>query len=82
MHYRNIADVHKQIINIIPDDNNDLKKELDNYIYSLWNLAPELYYSAETYIPYSNILSKHICFEDKNEPKWKYHVKDIFCGKI
>lgn len=78
---RNIIDVHTQIINVIPDDN-DLKRELDDYISSLWNIAPEVLQSAETYVPYSFILSKYVTFTDDNEPKWKYQVKDIFCGNI
>jgi hypothetical protein len=80
---RDIVDVYNKINFIIPNDYVEFKKELKNYIDSLWNKAPEVLRSAETYIPFSYILMKYIpniCDLTTDEPSWKFNVKNIFEG--
>lgn len=81
---RFIEDVHEQIIRCIPEEEADFRLELNDYINSTWNKAPEVRKSAETFIPYYYILSKYISsFSELNEaePKWKFDIIDIFCNK-
>ena len=55
-----------------------------NYIDSLWNIAPEVRRSSHTYIPYFNIMSKYIpnITELKDsDPEWWFECRDIFCDK-
>ena len=81
---RDIYDVYEIINSYIPFEYNELKKDLKNYIDSIWNQAPEVRRSSETYIPFANILIKYIpnisCLEP-NDDKWKFNIKDIFEGK-
>jgi hypothetical protein len=76
---RDIEDVHKKIIAIIPDENKDLKNELNEFIDSIWNLAPELRKSGYTFLPYQNILLKHLDHDNLNNV-WKPQIKHIFNG--
>ena len=80
---RDIINVYNKIIYIIPNNYTEFKEELKNYIDSLWNKAPEVRSSSETYIPFRYILIKHISnitdLED-DEPSWIFDVKNIFEG--
>lgn len=81
---RDIVDVYKKIDEIIPSDNIEFKQKLNDFIDSIFNLAPEVRRSKETYIPFLNILIKYIpnLFElAYDEPIWKFYVKNIFSGK-
>jgi len=79
---RDIEDVHKKIIAIIPDENKELKDELNKFIESIWNLAPELRKSGYTFFPYQNILLKHLHDNDDDNLNnvWKHQMQDIFNG--
>jgi hypothetical protein len=57
--YRKITDVHEQLQKAIDDKHNNLKNELNDNINNLWNIAPEVLYSHEKWIPYINILNKY-----------------------
>lgn len=72
---RDIEDVHLKILSIIPEENNELKVELEKYIKSMWNKAPEVRKGSETFILYTNILCKHI---PEFDTQWKIQVRDIF----
>jgi hypothetical protein len=76
---RDIEDVHKKIMLVIPDQYNELKNDLHKYISSLWNLAPELRNSRFTYIPYQNILLKYLD-SDELDKIWTVQVQNIFNG--
>jgi len=81
---RDIVDVCEQIIQAIPVDQIKLKKELEDYIGSLWNKAPEVKRGSETFIPVANILISNIpkILELTSEdPKWNFDVRNIFKGK-
>jgi hypothetical protein len=75
---RNIIDVHNEIIKIIPDY--DFKIELQTYIDSLWNQAPECLIGGTPWILYANILVKYIPNFSEDEPEWKFKVRDIYNG--
>jgi hypothetical protein len=84
---RDIESVYDKIIQIIPINKNTTKliEELKDFIDTLWNKAPEVRRSAETFIPFMNILIKNIpnIMELKNDDdKWKFDVRDIFAGNI
>ena len=81
---RFIEDVHKKILEQIPSNQIEFREELQNYIDSLWNIAPEVRRSSHTYIPYFNIMSKYIpnITELKDsDPEWWFECRDIFCDK-
>ena len=80
---RNILDVHKEIMNVIPDENIIFKNDLQKYIDSIWNKAPEVCRGSDTFIPYTFILYKYIPNPhtlNENDPNWKFKVRDIFNG--
>jgi len=81
---RDILDVHKQIMNVIPEENVEFRRALQNYIDSIWNQPPEACRGSYTYIPYTLILSKYIPnphLLNDNDPIWKFQVRDIFNGE-
>ena len=82
---RDIIDVYEKINEVIPNEYNEFKKELKDYIDSLWNQAPEVRMSSHTFIPFSNILIKYIpnIIHLSNEDLiWKFNVRDIFNGNL
>jgi hypothetical protein len=81
---RDIIDVYEKINEVIPLKCNKFKKELKNYIDSLWNQAQEVRMSSHTFIPFANILIKHIpniLHLSNEDERWKFNVRDIFNGK-
>ena len=77
---RPIEQVYKLIIEQIPQDQIKLKLELEQFIESIWNKAPEVRSSGEVYLPFANILSKYIAPHEPNLSGWKKKVVDIFNG--
>lgn len=78
---RFIENVHQKIMEIIPENEKDFRKELSDYIESIWNKAPEVRQSSESFIPYYLILSKYIPnYTELNEtdPDWWIKTRDIF----
>jgi hypothetical protein len=57
---RLVIDVIKQIIPIIPEDKTELMDELQTFKKSLWNKAPELQRNADCWVPFIQLLNKHI----------------------
>jgi len=81
---RDIYDVYIKINEVIPKEYIEFKNKLKKYIDSLWNKAPEVCRSAETFIPFANILIEYILniFELKNKDQmWKFDVRNIFNGE-
>ena len=81
---RLINDVHKKMIIKIPDSEKEFKSELEEYIESIWNIAPEIKTGPHTYIPYFNIIIKYIPNYHnltQDDPKWMFDCRDIFSGK-
>ena len=80
---RDIIEVYNKIIDIIPDDQVEVKSLLNEFIDSLWNKAPEIRRGPETFVPFGNILINNIpnILElNHSEPRWKFDVRDIFEG--
>lgn len=80
---RYIDDVHKKIYNAIPSSEIDLRQELNDYMASIWNKAPEVRKTSETYLPYYFILQKYIPNIDNlspTDPIWFYKCRNIFCN--
>jgi hypothetical protein len=77
---RLIDDVHKQIIQLIPLEQISLREELENFIKSLWNKAPEVRLGPEVYIPYAEILAKWINPFNENLSDWESQVVSIYNG--
>ena len=77
---RQIEDVYKQIIEKIPESEHELKKNLDKFIESIWNKAPEVRTGLEVYLPFANILAQYIHPHEFNFTGWKKEVVDIFNG--
>jgi hypothetical protein len=75
---RDIIDVYEEIDKHIPNEYQELKKKLKDFIINLWNKAPEVRKCSYTYIEFAKILHLHI--SDYNE-KWVIIVKNIFNGK-
>ena len=73
---RDIEDVHKKIIVYIPDEKLELKNSLNEYIDSIWNLAPEIRSSAGTFVPYINILTQYLDKDDINTD-WNIKITNI-----
>ena len=74
---RDIEYVHNKIIDVIPDEKQELKNELNRFINSIFHLAPEVRRSSFTYIPYQNILLNHLSDNELNEI-WCIQVRNIF----
>jgi hypothetical protein len=59
MFLRNVTDVYEQIKPIIPNKNLDLINDLDKYIDSLWNIAPELLCRKYHWTLFLHIFNSH-----------------------
>ena len=77
---RLIEDVHEKIYKLIPLEQVELRRELDTFIQTLWNIAPEVRSGPEAYIPYASILSKWINPNAENLVLWQNRVIAIFTG--
>jgi hypothetical protein len=74
MSSRSVVDVAKQILEIIPEKEYALKREINKYIESQFNKAPEVLRGSICWIPFSHILNKHVVVFDED---WKIHIRDI-----
>jgi hypothetical protein len=75
---RDIIDVYKEIDKYIPNEYEELKKDLKEFIMNLWNKAPEVRKCSYTYIEFAKILNSHI---SEYNQQWVTIIKDIFNGK-
>jgi hypothetical protein len=73
--YRSIIDVIKDILEVIPNEEEKIIHELKTYMKSLWNQAPEALCTKYIWLPVYNILNNNI--ENINN-EWKIQVKKIF----
>ena len=71
---RNVIDILKIIIEIIPKNELDLLDELNKFATSLWNQAPELLTGKYLWLELMNILNRKIpnITED-----WQFKIKKI-----
>ena len=70
----NVIHVYRKINKIIPDDETKLKNELEIYISTLWNQAPELLASKYYWIPFIQILNENIPQIYKD---WHFDIRKI-----
>jgi len=70
----NVIDIYLKIKKIIPEDETNIKNELEIYISSLWNKAPEVLVSKHCWIPFINILNDNIPNVYKD---WHFEIKKI-----
>jgi hypothetical protein len=75
---RFVDDILKKVLEVIPSDEVNLRKELNLYFRSLDNKAPEIRRAAECWIPFINILNYFI--PDKVED-WHMKIRDILENK-
>jgi len=75
MELRNVVTVSKKLLEVIPETETELIRDIQEYSSGLWNQAPELLQGAQFWAPMQTILAKHITIFD--EP-WKIKVKDVF----
>ena len=74
-HCRSIIDVIKKILEVIPKEEEKLIGELNKYMKSLWNQAPEVLFTDYIWLPVCIILNNNIEIIDN---EWKIQVKKIF----
>ena len=77
MELRNVVTVSKELLEVIPETETELIRDIQEYSSGLWNQAPELLQGTQFWTPLQTILKKHITVFD--EP-WKIKVKDIFAN--
>lgn len=77
---RPIEQVYGKIIKQIPQDQVDLRVELEKFIEGIWNKAPEVRRGPELYLSFAHILAQHIDPHESHLSGWKKQVVDIFNG--
>jgi hypothetical protein len=63
------------LLEIIPEDEVDLRNDLSKVTKDWWNVAPELRVNSEYFVPFIPVLSAHISIFDM---EWKVKVRDTF----
>jgi hypothetical protein len=71
---RSVIHVYEIIKKVIPDDRTELKNDLDKYIYSLYNIAPENLSNRYYWLPFIKILNFHIV---KIKEPWQIAIQQI-----
>ena len=80
---RDIIDVYNKIILVIPEQHNQLKKDLKSYYQiDLCYKAPELRKSGDVYIVFANILENYVLNHTNMEESWIFEMQKIFRGEI
>jgi hypothetical protein len=77
---RLIEEVNKKIYRAIPVEQIKFRKELLNYMETLWNKAPEVRSGPDVYMQYASILAKWIDPHCENLKPWEKNIIDIFNG--
>jgi hypothetical protein len=75
---RSVDIVIKQVLEVVPETETNLIKDLTKYYNSLWNQAPESLKDSYCWVPFSNILNYYINSEDE---EWQKKVIKIFTNK-
>jgi len=63
------------LLEIIPEDEVDLRNDLRKVTEPWWNVAPELRTNSEYFVPFTRVLNGHIPIFDV---EWKVKVRDTF----
>jgi len=75
---RNVIDVILKVNKIIPDSESKIKNDLEIYLNTLWNQAPETLTSKHCWIPFINILNKNIPTLYKD---WHIEIRKIITNE-
>ena len=76
---RLVEDVLKEIMKIIPNSEEKLIKELNNFnSLTLYYSAPEIQRGPECWVPFIDILN---FFIPKKEEEWQLKIRDILNNK-
>ena len=80
---RNVALVSVFIEQELPEDQNEFKKDIREFIMSLAYVAPEIMFTPTTWIKLELIIKRHINESDYPWTKspWKQKIVDIFVNK-
>jgi hypothetical protein len=71
---RDVGDVCDQILKMIPPIEHVIRKDIEDYSNSLWNVAPELRQSAVGWNPLMRILNYHVSSIDC---QWKKDLIEL-----
>ena len=71
---RNIIDISKQIIDIIPKNEFQLINKIENYIRTLWNQPPEVLKGSLCWSQFSSILNEEIPIISED---WQIKIRTI-----
>ena len=71
---RNIIDISKQIMDIIPKNEIQIINEIENYITPLWNQPPEVLKGSLCWTRFSLIFNKHIPIISED---WQIKIRTI-----
>ena len=71
---RNIIDISKQIMDIIPKNEIQIINEIENYITPLWNQPPEVLKGALCWSQFSSILNEQIPIISED---WQIKIRTI-----
>jgi hypothetical protein len=69
------SELIKILLEVIPEDQEDLRKELDTLAGGWWNIAPEVQHHDAYWNPVKWVLEKHIRSMDTY---WKLRVRNIY----
>ena len=71
---RNIIDISKQIMDIIPKNEIEIINEIENYIRPLWNQPPEVLKGSLCWSQFSSILNEQIPIISED---WQIKIRTI-----
>lgn len=63
------------LLDVIPEDQVALRKELKETIEPWWNIAPELRMNDEYWHPIAVVLQSH---DDESDVEWRVKVRNIY----
>jgi len=80
---RDIVDVYKKIILVIPEEHISLKTKLEIYYRrDLFYKAPECRKSGDLYIEFASILENYVLNYTNMEEPWIFEMQKIFKGEV
>jgi hypothetical protein len=71
---RNIIDISKQIVDIIPKNEIQIINEIENYIRPLWNQSPEVLSGSLCWTHFTSILNEQIPIISED---WQIKIRTI-----
>ena len=75
---RSIITVSNQMLKVIPLEQVELRNDIQTYIDSIWNLAPEMLCDGPRFTTVQNILTRHIRNATQDSEEWILALIKIF----